>query len=127
MKAFGNILQGKLILKNQRSFKDGLVEFEGKEVEIRIKERSNKRSKEQNSLYWQWINILRQETGFQKNEMHELIKYKFLQRNVVNDDGVEEVILKSTTTLTVKEFNQLMNEVLFWSNDTLGIKLPSNE
>jgi hypothetical protein len=58
--------------------------------------------------------------------MHELIKYKFLARNIVNDNGVEEVILKSTTTLTVKEFNQLMNDVLFWSNDTLGINLPSN-
>ena len=59
--------------------------------------------------------------------MHELIKYKFLKRNIVNDDGGEEIIIKSTTTLTVKEFNQLMNDLLYWSNDTLGINLPSYE
>ena len=91
MKAFGKIINGKLILNNERSFKDKLIEFEGKEVEIRIKLRSNNRSKEQNSLYWKWINILSNETGFQVEEMHELVKYKFLQRNVVNNDGVEEI------------------------------------
>tara|TARA_R100001244_G_scaffold59703_1_gene50145 strand:- start:494 stop:877 length:384 start_codon:yes stop_codon:yes gene_type:complete len=125
MRAFGTIKMGKLTLNNNRQFKDGLKEFEGKEVEIRIRERSNSRSKEQNSLYWQWINILSNEIGFTKTEMHELIKYKFLKRNIVNDDGGEEIIIKSTTTLTVKEFNQLMNDLLYWSNDTLGINLPS--
>jgi len=127
MKAFGKIINRKLTLNNERSFKDKLIEFEGKEVEIRIKVRTNNRSKEQNSLYWKWINILSNETGFQVEEMHELVKYKFLQRNVVNNDGVEEVILKSTTTLTVSEFNKFMNEVLYWSNDTLNINLPSND
>ena len=125
MRAFGIIKMGKLTLNNNRLFKDGLKEFDGKEVEIRIRERSNSRSKEQNSLYWQWINILSNEIGFTKMEMHELIKYKFLKRNIVNDDGGEEIIIKSTTTLTVKEFNQLMNDLLYWSNDTLGINLPS--
>tara|TARA_R100000781_G_scaffold22504_1_gene16721 strand:+ start:61 stop:444 length:384 start_codon:yes stop_codon:yes gene_type:complete len=127
MKAFGKIINGKLILNNERSFKDKLIEFEGKEVEIRIKVRTNNRSKEQNSLYWKWINILSNETGFQVEEMHELVKYKFLQRNIVNNDGVEEVILKSTTTLTVSEFNKFMNDILYWSNDTLNINLPSND
>ena len=127
MKSFGKIINGKLTLNNERSFKDKLIEFEGKEVEIRIKVRTNNRSKEQNSLYWKWINILSNETGFQVEEMHELVKYKFLQRNVVNNDGVEEVILKSTTTLTVSEFNKFMNDVLYWSNDTLNINLPSND
>lgn len=127
MKAFGKIINGKLTLNNERSFKDKLIEFEGKEVEIRIKVRTNNRSKEQNSLYWKWINILSNETGFQVEEMHELVKYKFLQRNVVNNDGVEELILKSTTTLTVSEFNKFMNDVLYWSNDTLNINLPSND
>ena len=127
MKAFGKIINGKLTLNNERSFKDKLIEFEGKEVEIRIKVRTNNRSKEQNSLYWKWINILSNETGFQVEEMHELVKYKFLQRNVVNNDGVEELILKSTTTLTVSEFNKFMNDVLYWSNENLNINLPSND
>ena len=79
MKAFGTIKNGKLILNNERRFNDNLNIFEGEEIEIRIKVRTNNRTTEQNSLYWKWINIMSEETGFTKEEMHELIKYKFLK------------------------------------------------
>lgn len=127
MKAFGTVKNGKLILNNERRFNDNLNIFEGEEIEIRIKVRTNNRSNEQNSLYWKWINIMSEETGFTKEEMHELIKYKFLKRTSINNNGVEEVKLKSTTTLTVKEFTKLMDDILYWSNNTLNINLPTYE
>ena len=127
MKAFGTIKNGKLILNNERRFNDNLNIFEGEEIEIRIKVRTNNRSNEQNSLYWKWINIMSEETGFTKEEMHELVKYKFLKRTSINNNGVEEVKLKSTTSLTVKEFTKLMDDVLYWSNNTLNINLPTYE
>ena len=127
MKAFGTIKNGKLILNNERRFNDNLNIFEGEEIEIRIKVRTNNRTTEQNSLYWKWINIMSEETGFTKEEMHELIKYKFLKRTSINNNGVEEVKLKSTTSLTVKEFTKLMDDVLYWSNNTLNINLPIYE
>jgi len=127
MKAFGTIKNGKLILNNERRFNDNLNIFEGEEIEIRIKVRTNNRTTEQNSLYWKWINIMSEETGFTKEEMHELIKYKFLKRTSINNNGVEEVKLKSTTSLTVKEFTKLMDDVLYWSNNTLNINLPTYE
>ena len=58
MKAFGTVKGGKLKLNNSRQFQDSLREFEGKDVELRIRERSANRSKEQNGLYWTWIDIL---------------------------------------------------------------------
>ena len=127
MKAFGTVKNGKLILNNERRFNDNLNIFEGEEIEIRIKVRTNNRTTEQNSLYWKWINIMSEETGFTKEEMHELIKYKFLKRTSINNNGVEEVKLKSTTTLTVKEFTKLMDDILYWSNNTLNINLPTYE
>ena len=127
MKAFGTVKNGKLILNNERRFNDNLNIFEGEEIEIRIKVRTNNRSNEQNSLYWKWINIMSEETGFTKEEMHELVKYKFLKRTSINNNGVEEVKLKSTTSLTVKEFTKLMDDVLYWSNNTLNINLPTYE
>ena len=127
MKAFGTVKNGKLILNNERRFNDNLNIFEGEEIEIRIKVRTNNRSNEQNSLYWKWINIMSEETGFTKEEMHELIKYKFLKRTSINNNGIEEVKLKSTTTLTVKEFTKLMENILYWSNNTLNINLPTYE
>jgi len=127
MKHFGKVYQGQLKLNNKRLFMDSLMEFEGKEIEIRIRERSANRSKEQNSLYWIWIDILSKEIGYTKEEMHTLIKYKFLKRNIVDENGVESETIKSTTTLTTKEFTLFMNDLLFWANNTLSINLPSNE
>ena len=127
MRAFGTVKEGKLKLNNSRQFQDSLREFEGKDVELRIKERSANRSKEQNSLYWTWIDILSKDIGYTKEEMHTLIKYKFLKRNVVDEYGVEQEVIKSTTTLTTKEFSLMMNDLLFWSNNTLNINLPNND
>jgi len=127
MKAFGTIKKGILILNNQRRFNDNLLEFEGKEIEVRIRERNNKRTNEQNSLYWKWIQIISKSLGYTIEEMHELIKYKFLKRTTIKKNGVEEVKLKSTTTLTVKEFTEFMNEIYFWSNNSLNISLPNYE
>ena len=59
--------------------------------------------------------------------MNQLIKYKFLKKDVVNEKGQKEVRLMSTTTLSKKEFSQLMENIYFWANDTFNIVLPKNE
>tara|TARA_R100001594_G_scaffold145290_1_gene195291 strand:- start:741 stop:1121 length:381 start_codon:yes stop_codon:yes gene_type:complete len=124
MKIYGRVENGKLISSlNEKSLKI----FEGEEVEIRIRVRSNNRSNEQNSLYWKWIEILSNDLGYTKTELHELIKYKFLKRESKNKDGESTVVIKSTSTLTIKEFNEFMNDILYWSNNTLEISLPQIE
>tara|TARA_R100000152_G_C6777993_1_gene208288 strand:+ start:2205 stop:2600 length:396 start_codon:yes stop_codon:yes gene_type:complete len=121
MKLYGRVKNGKLISSlNEKSLKI----FDGQEVEIRIRVRSNNRSNEQNSLYWKWVDILSNDLGYTKTEMHELIKYKFLKREYKNKDGETNVVIKSTSTLTIKEFNDFMNDILYWSNNTLEISLP---
>ena len=127
MKAFGIITKGKLILNNKRYFTEELKGFEGKEVVIKIEERSPNRSKEQNSLFWKWIGIISNETGYTKEETKELISYKFLARDEIDHNNNTKVFIKGTSTLTRKEFSTFMNEIMFWANDTLGINLPSNE
>ena len=121
MKIYGRVENGKLISSlNEKSLKI----FDGQEVEIRIRVRSNNRSNEQNSLYWKWVDILSNDLGYTKTEMHELIKYKFLKREYKNKDGETNVVIKSTSTLTIKEFNDFMNDILYWSTNTLEISLP---
>ena len=127
MRTFGKIKKGKLILNNKDKFHLELKQFEGKDIIIKIEERSPNRSKEQNSLWWKWMDLIRLEIGYTKEETHQLMKYKFLKRSVVNIDGYEETIVKGTSTLTHKEFSALMNNVHFFANDTLNINLPSNE
>lgn len=125
MKAFGEIKKGKLILNNKQQFQDQLMELEGMDVVIKIIERNNNRTKDQNSLFWSWVAILSDNTGYTKEEMKELIQVKFLQRERLDADGYTETYIKGTSTLSKKEFNDLMNEVSYWSNTTLQITLPT--
>ena len=127
MKNYGKIENGKLILENEEKFNKSLQYFEGKIIVLKIREVEIQRTIEQNSLYWVWIDILASELGYQKNEMNQLIKYKFLKKDVVNEKGQKAVRLMSTTTLSKKEFSQLMENIYFWSNDTFNIVLPKNE
>ena len=127
MKNYGKIENGKLILENEKKFNKSLQYFEGKNIVLKIRQVEIQRTIEQNSLYWVWIDILASELGYQKNEMNQLIKYKFLKKDVVNEKGQKEVRLMSTTTLSKKEFSQLMENIYFWSNDTFNIVLPKNE
>ena len=127
MKQFGTIKNGKLILNNRHQYNQQLIELEGKEVVIKIIERGNRRTNDQNSLFWKWIEIISNETGYTKEETKELISYKFLRRERVDMEGYTEMYLKGTSTLSKKEFNEFMNQVSFWSNTTLNITLPSND
>ena len=127
MKNYGKIENGKLILENEQKFNKSLQYFEGKNIVLKIREVEMQRTIEQNSLYWVWIDILASELGYQKNEMNQLIKYKFLKKDVVNEKVQKEVRMMSTTTLSKKEFSQLMENIYFWSNDTFNIVLPKNE
>ena len=127
MKQFGIIKNNKLVLNNKEGFINDLKLLEGKEVVIKIIERNNKRTNDQNSLLWQWISILSSYTGYTKEEVKELISYKFLQRERVGDDGYNETYLKGTSTLSKKEMSEFMNNVSIWSNTTLNIILPSTD
>ena len=127
MKHFGTVKKGRLILNDKIRFKNYLNEFEGKDIVIKIREVENGRSVEQNALWWTWMELIGKEIGMSKEETHTLLKYKFLKRDVVKEDGTTQTILKGTSTLTVQEFNLLMSEVLFFANDTLNVRLPSND
>ena len=124
MKYYGTVRSGQLKLKDQIRFNNTLKSFEGKEVVIKIREKEDGRSVEQNALWWSWMAIIGNSIGHTKEEMHTILKYKFLQRTKVID-GKEIITLKSTATLDKNEFNQLINDVFFWANDTLNIRLPN--
>ena len=127
MKHFGTVKKGKLTLNNKQLFNDQLKQYEGKQVVIKIVERNNNRTKDQNSLFWKWIDIISKETGYTKEETKELISYKFLRRERQNEEGFTEVYLKGTSTLTKKEFNDLMNNISYWTTTTLNLTLPTYE
>ena len=125
MKAFGKIVKGKIVFNNKAKFLNDVPEFhEGTIVVIRINEAKDVRTNQQNKLWWAWMQIIGDTIGYSKNETHDIMKYKFLLREEVIE-GESRQYIKSTTTLSKEDFNKIAQDVFFWANDTLNIKLPN--
>lgn len=91
---------------------------------------NKKRSNPQNKYYWGCVvQILSDETGYTKDEIHEIIKYKFLpaQKNFCGKKG-KDVKLSyslSTTELDTKNWEELMAQIREWASIELGIWIAS--
>lgn len=92
---------------------------------VNIYPRKNKRTLEQNSRYHKLVTELGKHLGYEHDEMHDLIRFKFL-RNRVEIDGESLPLLKSTTKLTTKEMGELMEAIERWAAQ-LGFVWESTE
>ncbi len=125
MKAFGKIVKGKIEFDDYAKFINEVSEFhEGARIVIQVNEAQDVRSNQQNRLWWAWMTILGDELGHSSQDMNEMLKYKYLLFEETIE-GETHQVLKSTSTLTKKEFNKLTNDVFFWANDTFNINLPN--
>jgi hypothetical protein len=101
----------------------------GKRVFATLETETKNRSLSQNAYYWGVIiDLLSEHCGFTTDEMHEILKHKFLRRSVwiVKKHGIEEqsIITKSTQELTTKEFEDYLSKVREWSSLELGVYIP---
>ncbi len=125
MKAFGKIEKGKIIFDDKAKFLNSIAKMEdGIKIVLEVREAKDVRTNSQNRLWWKWMEIISSELGYEKQEIHDILKYKFLLREEMMDGEIHQN-LKSTTTLTKKEFNKLTQDVFFWANDTFNINLPN--
>lgn len=91
--------------------------------EVAVKPFKDSRSKSQNRLYWMWIPYLADYCGYTNNQMHRVLKVKFIGTNKEIIDGVEIVEPKSSRKLKVKEFTNYLREIEALAID-YGITLP---
>lgn len=90
---------------------------------VTIEKYKKNRSNAQSRLYWMWLNIISDETGNSAENLHEILKLKFLGTEKIQSLGYSIEIPKSTTKLTTQEFTDYLDkiEVLALSID---IRLP---
>ena len=124
MKHFGKIKNLKIDFLDEERFVEDLLKFEGKNIVILISENKDYRTNSQNKLWWKYMEIMGGELGYTKNEFHDIAKLKFLQRERI-EDGIKIKYLKSTTSLTKKEFKELVDAVIIWAASTFSINLPN--
>lgn len=113
----------------------------------------NKRTIDQNSLYWLWCDFLeKEETGLSKNDFHLIFRCKFLSFPMENyEELLSTVVLKkikncqkdmiyfeelpqvidmisqSTKKLSKKEFIEYLNKIEIEILTEMNIKLPNPE
>jgi hypothetical protein len=124
MKHYGRIKNLKIDFLDEERFVNNLLKLEGKDIIFTISENKDYRTKEQNKLWWKYMQILSADLGYSKDEMHDICKLKFLKRERF-DDGIKVEYLKSTAQLTKKEFKILVDEVIIWAAKTFSINLPN--
>jgi hypothetical protein len=87
------------------------------------------RSNNQNRYYWGVVvELLSEHTGFDREDVHEILKHRFLRRTVWvhTKHGTQEqnIITKSTTGMTTKAFEDYLSDIRRWASAELGVYLP---
>lgn len=98
---------------------------------VEVKRMSVKRSLAANALYWKWLTQMAQyfstpENELTKDDMHDLMRHKFLGYRTVIIGQTEITQLKSTADRDSRQFCEYMNEIDMWSAD-YGCLLPRPE
>ena len=111
--------------------KSAFPKFSSGRVRVEVKD-ADSRSTDQNSLYWKWLSVMAEtftKKGHKatKDEMHELMRFKFLGTEdlMVGKTRIEGQ-LKSTTKLTKNEMSEYMTKIEAWAIGC-GVILPMPE
>lgn len=132
MKANAKVISGNLIFDRVADFYRSLSAFDGQDVEVEIRKRQKKRSNNQNSFYWGVIlPLLRSsliDAGFwmaNEEQVHDLLKYKFLKTTVINENTGEIMeVLGTTTDMSTYDFEMYLTQIRVWAAEYLNTTLP---
>lgn len=89
---------------------------------VEIKEGKYNRSVDQNKYLWHIYRILGDYLGYEPEEIHELLTYRYLreEKEIKNE---KVIVITRTSTLNTKEFNDYIEQVKFFAYE-YGCKLP---
>jgi len=128
----GQIDGGKLHVRNRKAFDEAMASMKDGEVIVKIERARATRSAAMNRLYWGvYVSELSAHTGFTPDEMHEVLKAKFLPKKLAvttgNGEIVGEFVIGGTTTRLDKiQFGDYLREIKQWA-DSLGVVIPEPE
>ena len=98
----------------------GDIEY-GKEFWVTIEEKRPTRTEAQHRYYFVYLGIIADETGEDKEALHEHFKKEHLYPKIMTCYGLEVEVYPSTKDLTIKEFMDYIKRIEVES----GIKSPS--
>tara|TARA_R100000742_G_C4214688_1_gene40095 strand:+ start:226 stop:615 length:390 start_codon:yes stop_codon:yes gene_type:complete len=124
MKHIAKIINGKIIYTYPSKVERQIQKLDNTSVIVEIKKNTVKRSGALNQYYWKVVvGILTDELGYTKEEMHEVLKSKFLyKKELIGDEWIRVAI--STTKLTNKEFIDYIDKIKMFASQELSIYIP---
>ena len=79
------------------------------------------RTNKQNKYYWAvCVDLISEHTGFTPEEVHEVLKHKFLSPK----ERMGENIYPNTTQLDTREFNTYIEKIQRWASMELSLVIP---
>jgi len=92
---------------------------------ISIKKNRATRSMAQSRYYWGVvIAYISDETGYTKDEAHQLMQRQFLKYPKQVSDGIEEMFVRSTTSLNTVEMEEYVENIRRFAISELGCYIP---
>jgi len=122
MKHPAKIENGQLLMKDREAFKSEISNKRNGNYFVELKRET--RSNPQNRYYWGVvIDVLSKELGYEPEEMHDILKYKFNKGDVrVKDESFSLGL--STTKLDTQGFAMYLDNIIRWASIDLGIYIP---
>ncbi len=126
----GYVRSGHLEVRRLKDMKAAISRMRDGEVFISIVSKRAARSNQQNRWYWGVIvELLSEHTGYTPDEIHEVLKAKFIPKRLAVSDSNGEikgefVIGGTTTTLDKNDFGEFCESVRRWAADDLGVVIP---
>jgi hypothetical protein len=114
---------------NRRKLSQLLQSRRDCELSMVIEKKHATRSLAQNAFYWAGVvGAISDHTGYTPDEVHEILKAKFLPKKLALADGngevVDELVIGgSTTKLNKLEFGEYIERVRLWASITLGLDI----
>jgi hypothetical protein len=124
----GIVKDNKLYFTDQNYFNERIKEFEGQTVLVTIVSRKDLRTLRQNALYWSWLTILSNHIGYDKDELHEILKKEYFgaESFTIPIFGQEVSMERvTTTTKTTKQMSEYMNWIHNKAQEFYQITLPT--
>ena len=114
---------GKLVFVQPEAYQRHLSTLVG-QVEVVVRLYKSNRSGNQNRYYFGIVvEMISKETGYSKDETHEILRSLFLTEIVyILDEEVK--IAKSTASLNTKSFEEYLERVRHWAQVVLNCRIP---
>lgn len=83
------------------------------------------RTNQQNNYYWLILTMIGNEIGMTKEDVADIMKFKFLLTEIVNEQTGEVFQrLKSTRELSKPEMADFIDKIIMFASTELGIRIP---